>query len=52
MKKSYLSPESVRQALDFLKARQNHTVTVKKKDWAAEYENCLRVIEELTTIKR
>ncbi len=52
MKKAYLSIQAVRQALSFLTARKEHANAIKNKDWEAEFENCLRVIEELAVVKR
>lgn len=52
MKKPYLTEVTIKQAFTFLKSRKEHSKTVKKKDWESEYENCLRVIEELSARKR
>ncbi|WP_168203297.1 hypothetical protein [Oceanispirochaeta crateris] len=52
MKKPYLTEATIRQAFSFLKKRQEHAKTVKKKDWEAEFENCLKVIEELSARSR
>ncbi len=52
MKKPYLTEETIRQAFAFLKARKDHSHTIKNKHWEAEFVNCLRVIEELSSMTR
>ena len=52
MKKPYLTEETIKKAFTFLKARKEHSHSIKNKEWEAEFENCLRVIEELSARKR
>jgi hypothetical protein len=52
MKKPYLTEETIKKAFTFLKARKVHSHTIKNREWEAEFENCLRVIEELSARKR
>ncbi|MDA3957553.1 hypothetical protein [Oceanispirochaeta sp.] len=52
MKKPYLTEETIKQAFTFLKSRKDHAHTMKNKEWESEFENSLRVIEELSARKR
>jgi hypothetical protein len=52
MKKPYLTEETIKNAFTFLKARKDHSHTIKNKEWEAEFENCLRVVEDLSARKR
>lgn len=52
MKKPYLTEETIKEAFTFLKARKAHAHTIKNKEWEAEFENSLRVIEELSAMTR
>ena len=52
MKAAYLSEETIKQAFSFLKARKEHAHVTRNKNWEKEFENVLRVIEELTARKR
>lgn len=50
MKTPYLTEEKIRQAVAFLKARRDHAVVTKNKDWKKEYDNVLTVLKELSTL--
>lgn len=52
MKAAYLTEETIKGAFSFLKARKDHAHTTKNRAWEKEFENALRVIEELSARKR
>jgi len=52
MKKPYLTEETIRKAFSFLRSRKDHAHAIKNKEWEGEFENCLRVIEELSAMSR
>ena len=52
MKTAYLSEDTIKQAFSFLKARKDHAHLTKNRNWEKEFENALRVIEELSARKR
>jgi len=51
VKTAYLTEEKIRKAVTFLKARREHAVLTKNKEWQREYDNVLTVLKELCTLE-
>jgi hypothetical protein len=47
MKKPYLTVTSIRRAVAFLEKRKAHATGTENHEWAAEYENAIRIIRGL-----
>ena len=51
MKKPYLTLSSIRRAVMFLEKRKKHASETENHDWAAEYENAIRIIRGLCVLE-
>ena len=51
MKKPYLSLDGIKRAVRFLEKRKAHASETGNTEWAAEYENAIRIIRSLCALE-
>jgi len=51
MKKQYLTLDSIRRAVKFLEKRKVHADETGNEEWAAEFENAIRIIRGLCVLE-
>jgi len=51
VKKPYLTLDGIRRCVRFLEKRKAHAVESGNPEWAAEYENAVRIIRSLCVLE-